>query len=157
MRCGPAVALALGLGAPGPATGQVAGELGLHLTAATGRPAGVFAGPGASWRIGRRDRIAFTSGAGLSEHRAAARAEAMWHFLLAPRAERGIGAYFGGGVAGQVGRATRGWVVFTAGVESRPGAGRGWVLELGVGGGVRVSAGYRWRWKHKGPSVTPGP
>ena len=33
-----------------------------------------------------------------------------------------------------------------AGIESRPGAASGWFVEAGVGGGVRLSAGYRWRW-----------
>jgi hypothetical protein len=29
---------------------------------------------------------------------------------------------------------------------SRPGAAWGWFVEAGVGGGARLSAGYRWRW-----------
>jgi hypothetical protein len=36
--------------------------------------------------------------------------------------------------------------VLAAGIEGRPGAASGWFLEAGVGGGARLSAGYRWRW-----------
>jgi hypothetical protein len=35
--------------------------------------------------------------------------------------------------------------MLTLGLEARPGAPSGWALEVGLGGGVRVSAGWRWR------------
>jgi hypothetical protein len=39
----------------------------------------------------------------------------------------------------------RGYLVLTLGMEQRPGAASGWMVELGLGGGVRLSGGYRWR------------
>ncbi len=39
----------------------------------------------------------------------------------------------------------QGYIVLTLGVESRPGSGGGWFVEGGVGGGVRLAGGYRWR------------
>jgi hypothetical protein len=51
-----------------------------------------------------------------------------------------------GGVAGQVGRGSQGYVVLGLGLERAPGGRSGWALEAGVGGGVRVTVGWRWRW-----------
>jgi len=65
--------------------------------------------------------------------------------MLNPRTEKGVGAYIGGGIAGQFAETNRGWILLTAGLEQNPGARRGWAMELGVGGGVRFAVGYRWR------------
>jgi hypothetical protein len=69
----------------------------------------------------------------------------LWHFLLKPRERRGLGVYGGGGVAVAGGPDTEGFVVVVIGLEARPGARSGWALEVGIGGGVRFSVGYRWR------------
>jgi len=52
--------------------------------------------------------------------------------------------YAGAGVAGEVhGGDVRGLLVALLGLEARPWSGGGWFLEAGVGGGVRLAAGYR--------------
>lgn len=81
------------------------------------------------------------------------RGELLAHFLLSPAARRGIGLYAGGGIAANVtGAKTSEFVVLTLGVESKPGARSGWAIEAGVGGGARVTIGYRWR-RHRAPDA----
>jgi hypothetical protein len=75
----------------------------------------------------------------------AGRAELVAQALTAPTRTRGAQVYVGGGIAGVVGPADRAYIVLLAGVESRPGARSGWAVEIGVGGGLRLSAGWRWR------------
>jgi len=45
-----------------------------------------------------------------------------------------------------VGAVSRGYLVLTIGLEERPRSSSGWALEAGIGGGVRLGLGYRWRW-----------
>lgn len=139
------VAFGIALAAAEPAGAQVTREWGAQVTAASGRPA--FLGGGASWgwRPGVRDRLLLHGALGAAEHQPALRLEATWHLLLSPRTERGLGAYIGGGLAGQFAETGHGWLILTGGIEQNPGAKGGWVLELGVGGGIRVALGYRWR------------
>ena len=40
----------------------------------------------------------------------------------------------------------RGYLVLTVGLENALPRRSGWAVEAGVGGGVRVLLGYRWRW-----------
>ena len=96
-------------------------------------------------RFGPRSRITATLNGGDLSGRAAVRAELAGHFLLSPRnARRGL--YGGGGLAGVFGRhVTQGYVMLLLGLESHPGGPGGWVVEAGLGGGVRLQAGYRWR------------
>jgi hypothetical protein len=96
-------------------------------------------------RLSQRVRIALTAGAGVADAEPAGRGELLGHFLLDPTARRGAGAYAGGGIAGVIGSVDEGYLVLLLGLEARPGAGSGWAVELGVGGGVRIAAGYRWR------------
>ena len=124
---------------------RVSHEWGAQATGATGRPA--FLGVGASWawRPGLRDRLVLHGAAGSAEHQAAVRLEASWHFLLSPQTRKGVGAYIGGGIAGQFAESNRGWLLLTAGVEQSPAAAKGWFAEAGIGGGVRIAIGFRWR------------
>jgi hypothetical protein len=84
------------------------------------------------------------------------RGELLGHFLLSPEESRKAAFYFAGGIAGVEGAGastvSRGYLVLTLGVEAQPGAGSGWTFEAGVGGGVRLAAGYRWRWFPRGPT-----
>jgi hypothetical protein len=131
---------------PQVAVGQIRRELGVQLVAASAPRATVVAGPSIAWRVGRRDRVVFQGGAGLEEEGVlAGRVEALWHFHLDPGALGKPGAYLGGGVGALVGDEWRGIVVVTLGLEGSPGARAGWTVELGVGGGVRLGLGYRWR------------
>jgi len=128
-----------------PAASQVKHEWGAQVTGASGRPAFLGAGVVWGWRPGTRDRMVLHGALGAAEHQPAVRVEAAWHFMLNPRTEKGVGAYIGGGIAGQFAETNHGWLLLTAGLEQNPGARRGWTLELGVGGGVRFAVGYRWR------------
>jgi len=102
-------------------------------------------------RPGERVRVALTLGLGAAAHATAIRGELLGHFLLSPRATAGVGVYGLGGVAlanaaFPSGREARGYLVLGLGLESRPGAEAGWAIEAGVGGGIRIGLGYRWRW-----------
>jgi hypothetical protein len=84
-------------------------------------------------------------GAGGSEGGFAWRGVAAGHFLLSPGRRVGVAAYGGGGVAVVGGPVERGYLLLTLGLESAPGSRSGWFAEAGVGGGVRLAAGWRWR------------
>lgn len=134
------------LAGPLPLAGQVAREWGVQATVTTGEPVTAVVGPTWGWRVGRRDRVVLDAGIGVAERgQLAGRGEALWHFLLSPGAQGKPALYAGGGLAAAVTDRTRGWVVVTAGVDWSPGSRSGWMAELGVGGGVRVAVGYRWR------------
>lgn len=128
-----------------PASGQVTKEWGAQVTGLGGRPAFLGAGVVRGWRPGLRDRVVIHAALGAAEHQVGARVEASWQFMLSPRTERGVGAYVGGGIAGQFAKTNHGWLLLTAGLEQNPGGPRGWSLEMGIGGGVRLALGYRWR------------
>lgn len=132
-------------GAPRPAAGQQIRELGVNALVATADPTLVGGGVYGALRPSRHFRIALTLVGGAAEGSAAARGELAAHFMTSPRRTRGAGLYLAGGVAGVVGPADRGYIVAGFGLEDHPGARSGWVLEAGVGGGVRVLAGWRWR------------
>jgi hypothetical protein len=126
-------------------------ELGVQGTAAASDPALAVVGVYGGLRPSPRLRLAAQLGAGAIDTdptEATWRGELAAHFLLNPSALHHAGLYGGGGVAvsGAHGAETHGWAMLTLGLEGRPGGPNGWALELGVGGGVRVSAGWRWRW-----------
>lgn len=128
-----------------PASAQQIREIGLEAVATASDPALVVAGPYGGLRISDRTRLSVAVGAGLSDGDFAWRAEALGHFLLTPEERLGWGTYFAGGVAAVGGPVSRGYLVLTLGIEQRPGAGAGWVIEAGIGGGFRAALGYRWR------------
>jgi hypothetical protein len=128
------------------AAAQRARELGVHAVF-TGQEAELFAGGiYGGVRTTRRTRIAFTAAAGSAGGEFVARGEILGHFLLSPSSEE-VGLYGGGGLAGIAGAAgEEGFLVLLVGLEHAPGGGSGWYVEGGLGGGIRVAAGYRWRW-----------
>ena len=128
-----------------PLAAQQAREIGVQAIVTGSNPVlGVGALYGAL-RTSNRTRLSVTGGVGTSAGEAAFRAELLGHFLLSPNKRKGTGPYFAAGVAAVGGPVDRGYLVLTLGVEQRPGAGSGWAAEAGVGGGVRVGVGYRWR------------
>jgi len=129
-----------------PAAAQRVTELGIQATATLSEPALVVAGPSGAVRLSERGRLALAAGAGLSDGKAAWRAEALGQFLLAPRRRTGIAVYAGGGVAAVGGPVDRGYLVLALGLEAAPGSPAGWFAEVGAGGGLRLAAGWRWRW-----------
>ena len=129
-----------------PATAQLGSEVGLQAIVTASDPGLVVAGGYGALRTSARTRVSASLGAGVSGGELAARAEVMGHFLLSPGQPRGAGFYLAGGVAAVDGPVSDGYLVLTLGLDERPAARSGWSAELGVGGGVRVSLGYRWRW-----------
>ena len=76
----------------------------------------------------------------------ALRAEALTVFRLSPYATAGVRPYGAAGLA-LLARESRtdGYITLVLGIESKPAGKRGWFVEAGVGGGVRISAGIRIR------------
>lgn len=134
------------LGAAPPAAAQRVTEAGLQAMATFSDPALAVAGATGAIRLSERGRLALSLGAGGSDGAFAWRGEAVGHFLLAPRRRRGMAAYGGGGLAVVGGPVDRGYLLLTLGVEAAPGSRSGWFAEAGVGGGLRVAGGWRWRW-----------
>ena len=132
-------AAALVLVAP-PLAAQQVREIGLQTTMTASDPALVIGGVYAAVRTSLRTRVSVAAGAGLSGGDAAWRGELLAYFLLNPDRQRGAALYGAGG-----------YLVLTLGLEARPAGRSGWFLEGGVGGGVRLAAGYRWRKRPAGP------
>jgi len=134
-----------------PAAAQQASEIGVEAVGTFSDP-GLIVGAGyAALRVGTRTRVSLGLGAGSAEGDWVGRGELLGHFLLSPEHERKPGFYLAGGIAGVTGAVDRGYIVLTAGVEKGPAGSSGWALEAGIGGGVRLAAGYRWRfWKKPG-------
>ena len=131
-----------------PVAGQQGRELGIQAVATTSDPALAVGGLYGGIRTSARTRLSASAGVGISSRDPAFRGEILGHFLLRPDRRRGAAFYLAGGVAVVGGPVDRGYLVLTAGLEQRPAAGSGWVVEAGVGGGVRLALGYRWRrWK----------
>ena len=74
-------------------------------------------------------------------------ASAAVQLVLTPAARTGTSPYAGVGLAfaGVEGARGAGYLAMMLGVEAAPGRARGWYVELGLEGGVRVAAGLRWR------------
>jgi hypothetical protein len=106
-------------------------------------------------RPGGGARIGLTLLAGALDQRFAARGELTGQLLLSPLRRHGIGVYGLAGVAAVVGPRDEGVLVLGIGVEAAPAGRSGWYLEAGVGGGVRIAGGWRWRWLR--PPVTAPP
>jgi hypothetical protein len=121
-------------------------ELGAVALAIVETPTVIGVGLHAAVRPGGNARIALNVVPAGSDGRAVARGELLVHFILSPQRQKGVSPYALGGVAGVTGAGTAGYMVVGLGVESSPGGRRGWALEGGVGGGVRLTAGWRWRW-----------
>jgi hypothetical protein len=132
--------------AAAPAGAQQVRELGIQAIGTLADPALAVGGLYVGWRPAKRARLSASLGLGGSGGDVAWRGELLGHFLLAPTRRAGSAIYLAGGVAAVGGRTDQGYLVLAAGVEGRPGAATGWFLEAGVGGGARLSAGYRWRW-----------
>lgn len=129
-----------------PLASQQGTELGVQGIATTSDPALVVAGVYAGIRTSVRTRLSAAAGAGASSGDLAFRGEVLGHFLLSPNQRKGPGFYVAGGLAAVDGPVDRGYLVLTVGLEDRPAAASGWGVEVGVGGGVRLMLGYRWRW-----------
>lgn len=146
---------ALYLGAP--LTAQSARELQVQAVGSLASARFVGGGLGFALRSQGRTRLGLTLSAGdLSEHpeggerthSLAGRGELMASYHVNPYKRSGFAPYAGGGLAiTATSDEMEEYVLLVIGVEGAPGGPRGWFVETGVGGGVRVSAGYRIRWR----------
>jgi hypothetical protein len=125
----------------------MATELDLGPFATWARRAFLGAAVGVAARPSADGRVALTAAAGSVEGHAALRLELTAQFLVLPRARSGVSPYGGVGVAYIGARPYRGAGALVAllGVEAAAARPRGWFGELGLGGGVRLRLGYRWR------------
>ncbi len=131
-------------GLPAQARAQRWAEAGFEGVATAADPGYAGGGLYAALRPPGRLRFSLLVTAGARGGERAARSEAAVHFLLSPASRRG-GWYGGGGLAAVAGRATHEYVMLVLGYETSPAGPGGWALELGLGGGLRLGAGYRWR------------
>ena len=141
--------MGLVLALSGPLAAQTPGatEIGTGATVVFAHRA--FWGPSLSVarRTGAQGRFALAVAGGDYERALGIRVEATAQFLLRPTERRAPGPYGALGLA-FVGaeRATgASYLTVLAGVEAAPGARVGWYAELGLGGGVRASVGWRFR------------
>jgi hypothetical protein len=102
---------------------------------------------GVARRPGGEGRLALAAAVGSLDGHSALRLEATAQFLVLPGAKSGISPYGGIGVAYLGAHPYRGsgMLLLLIGVEQAPGRSRGWFGEVGLGGGLRLRAGYRWR------------
>ncbi len=140
----------------GPLAAQQVRELGIQAMVTASDPALGALGGYIALRPSQRSRISVAAAAGASGGELAWRGELLTHFLLNPAAREGAGVYAAGGLAVVAGPVERGYLVLTLGIEARPGASEGWFAEAGVGGGLRVSGGYRWRQNAPAHGDAPG-
>lgn len=104
------------------------------------------AGPGVAWRTTRRLRFAAAVSAGGTAAGAAVRAEGTATFHVTTARPNRLAPYAGGGAAVTAdAEGVRERLVVLIGVEGRPGHRVGWFVDVGVGGGLRFSLGFRFR------------
>lgn len=133
--------------------GLTATEISVGGVAALARHAYWGAGAGVGRRVSGQTRVALAGSVGGWNRGggggsgAALRLEATGQFLVSPALRTGPGIYGGAGVAWQGGsdRYGTGYLMALVGVEGGPGRPSAWYVELGLGGGVRLAAGWRWR------------
>ena len=138
--------LGAGLAAAAPCRAQVR-EVQVWGLAVASQPAMYAAGLGLAWRDNQRTRIAPAVALGVLGSRGfGARADLAFHFLLDPYKRAGVAIYGGGGLTAALagGRVTP-YALLVLGAETAPGGTGGSFIEVGVGGGVRLAIGYRWR------------
>ena len=129
-----------------PGRAQEGEELGLQVTSLLREHSYYGIGISAAHRTGGRARIAFGGLYGVAGEEQTVRGEFAGHFMASPARRGGVGLYAIGGAGFEAGWRNQGYVILGLGLESHPGGGSGFHLEAGVGGGFRVSAGWRARW-----------
>lgn len=141
-----ATLLAPAVAAASPVSAQRALELQVHGVGTFADERFLGGGMGLALRTNGRMRVGLYATAGDYGGDRAFRPEFTASFHLNPYKRTGMSPYVGGGVAlVMTGEQTREYLVGGVGVEWRPGAGSGWFLEAGIGGGFRVSAGFQLR------------
>lgn len=102
---------------------------------------------GVSRRPGGQRREAVTVAVGNVGSAPGVRVNATMQFVLKPAAHEGTSPYAGAGLAFAAAKDAHGagYLAVVLGLEGAAGRVRGWYVELGLEGGVRVAAGLRWR------------
>jgi hypothetical protein len=148
LRSAPLAAL-LAAAALGPAGAQqlTATEISAGAIAALSARDFWGAAAGLGRRVDNQARVAGVAAVGLLGNHAGVRLETSAQLIINPSGRGGAGLYAGAGVLWQGARGVRGsgYVTALVGLESAPGARRGWYAEVGLGGGVRLALGRRWR------------
>ncbi|MGH7539285.1 MAG: hypothetical protein ACREMF_11675 [Gemmatimonadales bacterium] len=134
--------------------GSVASELDVGPLAGLARYDFYGISAGVATRPGGQGRVGLAVAGGALNGDAAVRLETTVQFLVTPGARSGVSPYGGVGAAylGSPRRRGAGALVVLIGVEAAAGGRRGWFGEVGLGGGLRLRLGYRWR---HGPSWQP--
>ena len=130
---------------PGVSVAQQEQEWRVQALGTVARAPESFVGAGAGLVLRNRTRtgVGVNAVVGVRDGNLAGRGEALLSFSLDPFRERGVAPYLAGGVAvvgDRVG--TEEYLVAVLGLSINPGRATGWFVEAGVGGGVRVAAGF---------------
>jgi opacity protein-like surface antigen len=133
-----------------PAMAQKEAELGFQITSLLRDTPFYGIGFSTAYRTGGRARIAFGGLYGVADETATARAELAGHFMVSPGRRGGVGLYGLGGVAAEAGLRHQAYLILGLGLETNPAGGSGFHFEAGIGGGFRLSAGWRARWPDAG-------
>jgi len=146
-----AAVLAASAALPARAVGQAGYEIQVHGLGTFGSERFLGGGAGIAYRSAGRARLALAVSAGARDSVFAGRGELVASYHLNPWQLGGVSPYAGGGVAVVATAAdVFEYAVLFVGVETTPGRRTGWFAELGVAGGVRVAAGFRF--KRRSPS-----
>lgn len=150
--CGLVVAaLAASAVLPARAVAQAGYEIQVHGLGTFGSERFLGGGAGVAYRSAGRARLALGVTAGARDSAFAGRGELVVSYHLNPWQAGGVSPYAGGGVAvGATAADVFEYAVLFVGVETTPGRRTGWFAEIGVAGGVRVAAGFRF--KRRSPS-----
>lgn len=129
-----------------PSEAQELSEWQVHGLGVLGDSTFVGAGAGLGIRLGRRIWLRAGATPGVLEDELSLRSELLVIFHFSPSRSGGLG-FYGGGGASVTFRSSESeeFAVVLLGVESQPGAAGNWFGELGLGGGLRIAAGYRRR------------
>lgn len=120
-------------------------QLGVVVVGTTRPALGGVIGPSLGVMVSRRDRVVGTVGLGSREAGLIGRGEVGWQILLDPARQKGVSPFAGAGIAVERDTAWRELVMVEVGVAVHPGRGPGWVLSVGVGGGLRLMVSHHWR------------
>jgi hypothetical protein len=139
-----ALALACAAAAPASVAAQAGWEVQLQGLGTFAEQRFLGGGAGIAVRSAGRARLALAVNAGDRDGAFAGRGELVATYHLSPYRRRGVSLYGGGGVTvGATADDTFEYLVLLVGIETTPGSRTGWFVEVGVAGGVRLSAGFR--------------
>ncbi|MFQ6046398.1 MAG: hypothetical protein ACE5PT_08580 [Gemmatimonadales bacterium] len=129
-----------------PLAAQRAREWQIHGVAVVAESDFIGGGVGFGLRSWGRMRLGATASAGSVAGALAGRGELSLSYHVNPVLRRGVAPYAGGGAAVTVtDSGTTEYLVLVVGLEASPGRPWGFFAEVGVSGGLRGTAGIRWR------------